>query len=203
MLILQAKPAEKKESAPAPPPAVIQPPVQAPSVPVLPPSAGSPPLPSSPQVVPQAPIQAPVAPAINPSVAPESKKPVAVEERFVVGEEYERSITNLMEMGFPREQVVKALKAAFNNPERATDYLLNVIIILGEIQGIPESAAQNVPSAVNPLGGFGAPRPGPGAFPMPGGRMPAPAPQADPIAPEVPEGEGDAPMMPRKIKCSI
>jgi UV excision repair protein RAD23 len=93
-------------------------------------------MPSVQQPVPQANVQAPPAPAINPSVAPvapvapESKKPVALEERFVVGEEYEKSITNLMEMGFPREDVVKALKAAFNNPERATDYLLNVFIYL-------------------------------------------------------------------------
>lgn len=29
-----------------------------------------------------------------------------------------------MNMGFPREQAVIALKAAFNNPERAVQYLL-------------------------------------------------------------------------------
>jgi len=33
-----------------------------------------------------------------------------------------------MSMGFPKEQCVKALKAAFNNPDRAVDYLLNVPI---------------------------------------------------------------------------
>lgn len=34
---------------------------------------------------------------------------------------------------------------------------------------------------------------------MPGGRMPAPAPPAEPIAPEGPEAEGDVPMMPRNF----
>ena len=31
-----------------------------------------------------------------------------------------------MGMGFPLEQVKKALKAAFNNRERAIEYLINV-----------------------------------------------------------------------------
>lgn len=32
-----------------------------------------------------------------------------------------------MSMGFPREQCVAALRAAFNNSERAVEYLLNGI----------------------------------------------------------------------------
>lgn len=33
-------------------------------------------------------------------------------------------------MGFAKEEVVKALRAAYNNPERAVDYLFNVNFII-------------------------------------------------------------------------
>lgn len=36
------------------------------------------------------------------------------------------TIANLMSLGFTRDKVVQALRAAYNNPDRAVEYLLNV-----------------------------------------------------------------------------
>ena len=37
------------------------------------------------------------------------------------------AVAQLMEMGFPREEVVRAMRAAFNNAERAVEYLMTGI----------------------------------------------------------------------------
>ncbi|QRV94072.1 UV excision repair protein rhp23 [Ceratobasidium sp. AG-Ba] len=97
---------------------------------------------------------------------------------FVTGGALNASIENMLGMGFEREQIMRALKASFNNPDRAVEYLLN---------GIPdhlltETAQASAPRAAAPASGApAAPSPAaraaaPAATPAPasGGAAPAP-----------------------------
>ncbi|XP_031694591.1 UV excision repair protein RAD23 homolog A-like, partial [Anarrhichthys ocellatus] len=63
----------------------------------------------------------------------------------VTGAEYEAMLTEIMSMGYERERVVAALRASFNNPHRAVEYLLT---------GIPSSPVQESnPPAQAPASG--------------------------------------------------
>ncbi|GJQ08685.1 hypothetical protein GpartN1_g1523.t1 [Galdieria partita] len=60
---------------------------------------------------------------------------------FVIGSQYETTVKNLMEMGFEEQQVKRALRAAFHNPDRAVEYLFN---------GIPENLERELGQASLP-----------------------------------------------------
>jgi len=58
---------------------------------------------------------------------PESDAAKQGAEALVTGTELEKAIDSIADMGFPRDQVVVALRASFNNPDRAIEYLTNGI----------------------------------------------------------------------------
>ncbi|KAJ3384161.1 hypothetical protein HDU84_003102 [Entophlyctis sp. JEL0112] len=66
---------------------------------------------------------------------------------LATGDAYQRAVQNLIEMGFPAEQVARAMKAAYNNPDRAAEYLMTGIPENIESMAAPESRSTAPTSA--------------------------------------------------------
>lgn len=130
IVVMISKPKVKKEKKPAPPapvsaPAPTQPPQPAPT-----PSSTTAPAPAATTSSPS--------PAPAPATGGDGSAPGGG-NGMMSAEELESTLTELQSMGFDRDKCMQALRAAFYNPDRAVDYLLN---------GIPAEP----PAPANPAG---------------------------------------------------
>lgn len=118
-----AAPAASTSTAATSSPAPAAAPVAAPAAPSPAPAPPAPAAAAAPQP-PNAPLLTPAQPA--PAAAPAQERAFGDSNSFLTGEALQSTINNMMEMGFEREQVMRALRASFNNPDRAVEYLFSV-----------------------------------------------------------------------------
>ncbi|KAM3938377.1 UV excision repair protein RAD23 homolog B isoform 2-T2 [Leptodactylus fuscus] len=86
------------------------------------------------------------------SIPSDSSRPSLFEDATsALGQSYENMVTEIMSMGYEREQVIAALRASFNNPDRAVEYLLMGIPGDREGQAVAADPPQAVSAPTQPL----------------------------------------------------
>ncbi|KAL8739317.1 MAG: hypothetical protein Q9181_000048 [Wetmoreana brouardii] len=131
--------------------------------------APSTPVPSTAQTPapPAAPAQTPSTTTSNAPATPSPAPPTSTTTEpasfndpsaLTLGAQREAAIQNMESMGFPRAEIDRAMRAAYFNPDRAVEYLLN---------GIPESIQQEQQASRGATGG--APQNAPAASTQPAG----------------------------------
>ena len=72
----------------------------------------------------QNPLNPPNAAPVPQSAGAPGAPPVPA-NALLTGEAFENAVTEMQAMGFQRDEILRAMAAAYNYPERAIDYLMN------------------------------------------------------------------------------
>ncbi|KAI9762336.1 MAG: hypothetical protein M4579_000485 [Chaenotheca gracillima] len=136
-----------KPKEPKPAPAQTASPAKPPSTPATA-SQQTPAVPAAPAPSSGASGNVPTTPSPAPGAAP--GETLSDSSGMALGGQREAAIAGMESMGFPRADIERAMRAAFFNPDRAVEYLLN---------GIPESVAgqRAAAAAQNPSGAGSTP----------------------------------------------
>ncbi|KAI5118459.1 hypothetical protein M0805_006278 [Coniferiporia weirii] len=133
----------------------------------------------APAAAPATPVPAPTPPAAAPSTPAPAPAAAATGQpafndlgSFLTGDALQSTIQNMVEMGFERAQVLRALKASYNNPDRAVEYLMNGIPANLEAESSQAGAAPTPPQPASIP-----------TLPAAPAAPPPPAPAAQPAAP--------------------
>ncbi|KAL0575595.1 UV excision repair protein rad23 [Marasmius crinis-equi] len=91
-----------------------------------------------------------------PATQPAQERAFGDTSSFLSGSALQDTINNMVEMGFPKDQVLRAMRASFNNPDRAVEYLMTGIPSHLEGEASGNAGGAQARSGAAPAAGAGA-----------------------------------------------